>query len=658
MVKLLPTARTDRQIVLLLMAATLALYVRMAAPDMLPGDSGEFQFAAWRLGLAHPTGYPLYLLLGSAWQHLLAVLGLNPAAALNLFSGVVGALAVGQLYRLMYYWLDGPAALRRATALFVAAYFAVNPTFWSQNLIAEVYTLHALFVLLILLAVPGLEAIPPARKRKRPIITTPRLVGLAGLVGLSLTHHAMTLLWIPPLLLALWLLDGRWWRSWGLLAAVGAGLAPLVLYLYIPLRSGPTASPWYHQRLDGSVLSLYRGDWASFLDFVTGRSISVGFKGAAEALAGLGDAAFLWRLHFGWPGLVLMALGLLALARSGRRPLLALTVTYALLQQLFNLFYNIGDILVYYIPLYLVATLWIGFGVHSLAAGHWLPGARPSEPQDPPQAQDSAGAGGRPSPGFLFGLLAIGLACLLPLQQWRAYAGILDQSQMRSTRQQWEQILAAQPPANAILVSNDRNEIVPLFYLQAVEGRAQGMTGLFPLIMPDPRFADIGATLDTALAEGGERPVYLIKAMPGLAVKYELMPGPGPLVQVIGPVTAEPARPVMRELGPLTLLGYTWTEQGDQVTIRLFWRVDQRLPGDFTTTVQLLDDRGDKLAQHDAPPGDVYYPTSLWKPGEVLTEAHALPLDAARQARSLLVGLYRQPDLAQLAPPLELPLAP
>ncbi|OUC09049.1 hypothetical protein RY27_05280, partial [Litorilinea aerophila] len=103
MVKLLPTARTDRQIVLLLMAATLALYVRMAAPDMLPGDSGEFQFAAWRLGLAHPTGYPLYLLLGSAWQHLLAVLGLNPAAALNLFSGVVGALAVGQLYRLMYY---------------------------------------------------------------------------------------------------------------------------------------------------------------------------------------------------------------------------------------------------------------------------------------------------------------------------------------------------------------------------------------------------------------------------------------------------------------------------------------------------------------------------------------------------------------------------
>ncbi|OUC09227.1 hypothetical protein RY27_04140, partial [Litorilinea aerophila] len=124
--------------------------------------------------------------------------------------------------------------------------------------------------------------------------------------------------------------------------------------------------------------------------------------------------------------------------------------------------------------------------------------------------------------------------------------------------------------------------------------------------------------------------------MPGLAVKYELMPGPGPLVQVIGPVTAEPARPVMRELGPLTLLGYTWTEQGDQVTIRLFWRVDQRLPGDFTTTVQLLDDRGDKLAQHDAPPGDVYYPTSLWKPGEVLTEAHALPLDAARQARSLL----------------------
>lgn len=45
----------------------------------------------------------------------------------------------------------------------------------------------------------------------------------------------------------------------------------------------------------------------------------------------------------------------------------------------------------------------------------------------------------------------------------------------------WDAILA-DPPDNAILISNDRNEIVPLYYLQAVEGKAQGVTGIFPLL--------------------------------------------------------------------------------------------------------------------------------------------------------------------------------
>lgn len=60
-----PTSnRLDWQIALLLGATAFALYLRILAPDVLPGDSGEFHFAAWRLGLAHPTGYPLYLTLG------------------------------------------------------------------------------------------------------------------------------------------------------------------------------------------------------------------------------------------------------------------------------------------------------------------------------------------------------------------------------------------------------------------------------------------------------------------------------------------------------------------------------------------------------------------------------------------------------------------
>jgi len=96
-VKFIPSHRIDRQLLLLLIAFALGLYLRTLAPGLLSGDPGEFQFAAWRLGLAHPTGYPLYLLLGSAWQHLLAFVGVDPAAALNAFSAVIGALAVALL---------------------------------------------------------------------------------------------------------------------------------------------------------------------------------------------------------------------------------------------------------------------------------------------------------------------------------------------------------------------------------------------------------------------------------------------------------------------------------------------------------------------------------------------------------------------------------
>ena len=65
------TVTIDRQIALVLFAATTAIYLRMIAPGLLSGDSGEFQFAAWRLGLAHATGYPLYLLLG--WMSIAVI---------------------------------------------------------------------------------------------------------------------------------------------------------------------------------------------------------------------------------------------------------------------------------------------------------------------------------------------------------------------------------------------------------------------------------------------------------------------------------------------------------------------------------------------------------------------------------------------------------
>lgn len=648
MVKFFPISRADRQLALLLFAGTFGLYVRTLAPGLLFGDGGEFQVAAWHFGLAHPTGYPLYLILGGSWQHLLALFGLEPAYALNLLSALFGALTVTLLYLTMMVWLGSSLRVRRLAALLTALLLAVNPTFWSQSLIAEVYTLHACFMLLILHSAYQLmqaASITPSAAETTP--SAAALVTRLGiLLGLSLTHHAMTVLLLPSVLIALWWARRRWLgngRAWlGLVLGI---TVPLLLYLYLPLRSGPAASPWYHQVLGEHTLTLYANNWHAFWSFISGASISVGFRTPAAAWVQLGQAWLLWRLHFLLPGLVLVVLGLYVLIRARNWRVLALTVPFVIGQQLFNLFYAIGDILVYYIGLYLVAAIWAGFVVDAVGGGmatmeNQQAAAQPAEARSAPLAMS----------------IVLALVLLwLPLDIGRTYFAQLDQSRSMRAEQLWSTIAAANPPPGALLVSNDRNEIVPLFYLQQVKGQFAGVAGLFPLLEPGERFADIGATIDTARALAPAAPLYLIKAMPSLAVKYALQEVTAPLVQVVGPaVTTAPRQRLDQPYGPLRLLGYDWVPTGDQLALTLYWQVESRLDQDYTTTVQIYDAAGNKLAQSDAPAGDPYYPTSLWKPGEQLVEHHLLTPNGSTPPTGLLIAMYHGPTFTQFAPPIEI----
>lgn len=661
MVKLFQStySRMDRRIALFLFAMTLGLYLRTLAPGLLAGDAGEFQVAAWRLGLAHPTGYPLYLLVGSLWQHSVALVGLSPAYALNLLSALFGAATVTVLYLAMLRWLQSPLGVRRLAALFTAILFAVNFTFWSQNLIAEVYTLHTLFVILIFWVATQLIApsVILRQAQNQPLSSCCQVILVSFLVGLALTHHAMTLLLLPTLALVLWQAQGKWMRSFRCwLSALVALVAPLLLYIYIPLRSGPAASPWYHQPLGDAPLTLYQNSWPAFINFITGQSISVGFHSIGEALQQLPQAWLLWRLHLLWPGLVLALLGLYVLVRQRNWSLLALTVPFFLLQQLFNLFYAIGDILVYYIPLYLIAAIWAGFAADAIGGGVQTlmvsAGSTPDQAAPPQQRAIE-----KPQPALPAGIALLLLLFWLPIQLMSRDFARLDQSKATQVQQMWQAIAAAEAPSDAILVSNDRNEIVPLFYLQAVTGQLQGVTGLFPLIAPDVRFGDIGATIESALERSNGRPVYLIKPMPGLETKFTLAEATPPLVQVIAPTgVTTPTATLHQPFGPLRLLGYDWQPSPDGIQVTLYWQVQERLPADYTTTVQLFDANHEKLAQNDAAPGGVYYPTSLWKPGEILTERHMLALGADQQPVTMLVGMYLPSDLTPLAPALELPV--
>jgi hypothetical protein len=626
----------------LLGVATFALYAKTLAPTVLVGDGGEFQFVPYVLGIAHPTGYPLYCLLGWAWSHLLSA-G-DVAYRMNLFSAFWAALAVGLLHPTARMLLRRsvpalPPPVHGLIAALAAASFAVTPTFWSQAIIAEVYSFHTVFVVLLFLLLLAWAERPSRRS----------LLLVALTFGLGLTHHRTTLLLFPAIVAYFWLSDRSVFRDRRLiLGALPMLLLPLALYLYIPLRAPHT--PYLHLPLSADrELILYENTLSGLVDSVLGGP----FGSSVDLSVDLGERlAMAWgflRDQVGWIGIGLALVGLAGLAvthahtpRSGRpvlageqgqdrqvqagsgrgsRALLALTGLTYVTTVAFNLVYTIGDVFVLYIPSYLVVVLWLAAGVGFLAQiGHRLAGKR-----------QWASA------------LAVLSFLVLPLYMGISYYAKVDQSQNITARTGWEAILARPPPSGALLISNDRNEIMPMWYFQYVDGRRPDLLGLFPLITAD--YPSLGHVLDLALST--DRPIYLVKEMPGVGVKVRVETE-GQLWQIIGPaVEEEPTYALGERLDDaVVLVGYDRSPHsphpGGSLQISLYWEALRPLEATYHSFVHLLDAKGHKIAQSDQQPGGDYYPSTLWRRGERLRDDHTLtvPVDAPVGVYHLLVGMY------------------
>jgi len=612
----------DRWLAILLGVVAFLLYTWTLAPTVLAGDPGELQFASYLLGVAHPTGYPLYTLLGWAWSHLLPMQ--DVAYQMNLFSAFWAALAVGLLYptshSLVRQALPGLAprpAVRRLIAALAAATFAVTPTFWSQAIIAEVYSLHIFLVVALLYFL-----LAWAERRNSAY-----LLPAAGCFGLSLAHHRTTLVLVPALLVYLWLVArstpaARPSRRQYLLS-LALILLPLALYLYIPLRAAYT--PYLHLPLTRDrELVLYDNSLPGFLSFVLGGP----FGGSLDLTVDLGGRlAMAWGLlrdEIGRLGILLALAGAGWLAVARRWALLALTGLIWLGTIAFNLVYTIGDIYVLFIPAYLVIVLWlaVGVGVAVQALTRVVPRKLAA---------------------------AASLALVVALFALPAWMGLshyddLNSSQREADRTGWEVILSEPLPDDAVLVSNDRNDIMPMWYLQYVEQMRPDLLGLFPLITPD--YPTLGQVLDLALGTG--RPVYLVKEMPGIDVKVRTKPDYNGLWQVLGPaVTGQPANPRDIRLGDaVKLAGYDLSARsprpGEELQVSLYWEPLQPLETELHSFVHLIDATGQPVVQSDHQPGGVFYPSTLWQAGEQLRDDHTLAISAgvAPGVYRLLVGLY------------------
>ena len=112
-------------------------------------DGGDLITAAATGGIAHPSGYPLFLLLARFFQ-LLPVSSL--AFRTNLMSAFFAVLTALLVYKIVHRYLllelgEGTASIAGLSAGYATG---LSPLFWSQAVITEVYTLHAFLTALVL----------------------------------------------------------------------------------------------------------------------------------------------------------------------------------------------------------------------------------------------------------------------------------------------------------------------------------------------------------------------------------------------------------------------------------------------------------------------------------------------------------------------------
>lgn len=116
-----------------------------------------------------------------------------------------------------------------------------------------------------------------------------------------------------------------------------------------------------------------------------------------------------------------------------------------------------------------------------------------------------------------------------------------------------------------------------------------------------------------------------------------------------GALVAEPIALAASPLPPLStvqhgirLLDAHVDQTSDRVAVELHWSAGEPVPGDYTVFLHLFAADGAKIAQDDGPPRAGYWPTSRWRPGEVVTSTHSLALPNGLPAGpyQLATGMY------------------
>lgn len=553
----------------LLAAAFFGLYVVTLAPDVLAADSGELQVVAAQLGVAHPPGFPLYVILAHLFTRLLPFV--SPAYAVNFISAVTSALTVAVVY-LAAVRITG----RRLPGLVAAVALGTATTFWSQATTANVRSLTGLFAALMIYA---LIRFREATARGDRAGSERWLILSALFMGFGLTHHVSLLFLVAVGLVLVFFVDRPLLRAprrwvWPIIAGL-AGLAPL---LYLPLRAAA----------DVRGASPDLATWAGFME----HALATGFRGDLFYYLAPAD---LWprlliignAMTFQFEAFVLigMILGLIVLIWRDRQAAWLLggsVVAYTLVAAT----YRAPQTVEYLMPAYIAAAVLLA------AAVGYLPVV----------------AGRLGQPGNAVVTLLAALVLISAFAQGFA--------NMTAAGVHHEATAARDYAANLLDSAPDRSVILahwhwatPLWYLQEVEGARPDVDVRF--VFPEGEAYEATWERRTREELAAGRPVITTwipaTPLPGLPAPEPI--GEALLYPIVGRTALpETFSPTVLDVGAIQVVGYRLEEPqnrplvaGEESVITVAWRpVGEPEPGAMLF-VHFVADDGVLYGQDDRP---------------------------------------------------------
>ncbi len=550
----------------LLYNATLTPGLSYASPD-----GNELTTVSATLGLAHPTGYPLFTWLGFLFSHLLPF-G-EVAHRTNLMSAVLGAGGVGILFLILR-----RCELSRAIAAFAALLFGVSTTFWSQAVITEVYApnifMLALTVWLLLTWANRTESGNKSIRKESWFLL------FALVYGLSLGTHMSNLGFAPAFTLFVLLTDWRiLTRPATILLAFGAFALGVAQFLWLPLHAALVNDPLIQRFPPNKLAGIYVYTLGAF------SNMRFAFPLAAMPDRVVIYIAFLYQ-NMAPGGVLLGILGAWALLfRHYKRFWLFIGMYFTNIW--FFSQYKVFDLDVFFIPAHFIFAMFAGIGAQQLV--DWLRTGL-AHLKASPRVASTATAFGIVVLLFLPVLILAGMNAKTNNRTtdtaigdfYRNVYAMLPRDSVLIGRQgvfghdmyYWQKVYNVRPDVTLPMFDRPRRPAprAPIYTtVRIVNGQPQG--GIWA---PAPGTLPKDAWYEPVLL-GDQRDLVL----------YRASENPPPLVVA----QAEPQSRVDKAFDGLVLVGYDLASVADAPTPRIhlktYWRVTQARP--FLVSTQVDD---------------------------------------------------------------------